>query len=423
VTHGRSAVGVGPTAGWRDLAACSFVLLALAVTAFWHFVRDGALEVVDITHYQDLGERIAAGGLPFRDVAIEYPPGSMLGFVPPALVTDDHGLYYLVFAGLMAVLGLAAVVVTGALLGRLGATAATAHRRLLLIAISPLALGGVVLTRFDLLPVLVVAAALLGLVDGRDKLGCVLLGVAIAIKIYPLVVLPVVIGTAWRRHGPAAAARGLALALAAPVGAYTVFAAVAPGGVWDSLWSQLSRPLQIESLGAGVLLVVHQVAGTALSWSSGSGSQNLEGDAAAILATVSSVAGVVALIAVWAVSLRGEPTPERLVRFSAASVVAFVVFSKVLSPQYLLWLVFLVPLVVGPGSRLAVSLLAGAVVLTGIWFPGRYWDLVREFDPLGSWLVLGRGLLLLALLAALVLTDARRARPRLPLPVPSAHRS
>ena len=47
-------------------------------------------------------------------------------------------------------------------------------------------------------------------------------------------------------------------------------------------------------------------------------------------------------------SPRGPADRERLVRYCAASVVAFVAFGKVLSPQFLIWLIPLVPLVARP---------------------------------------------------------------------------
>jgi hypothetical protein len=95
----------------------------------------------------------------------------------------------------------------------------------------------------------------------------------------------------------------------------------------------------------------------------------------------------------------------------------------VLSPQFLVWLVLLVPLVGGPRRRTAVALTIAACALTAIWFPARYWDLVRDFDPLASWLVLFRGLVLLGLLAALTWPATERAPARSPSPVPSPGRT
>ena len=70
--------------------------------------------------------------------------------------------------------------------------------------------------------------------------------------------------------------------------------------------------------------------------------------------------------------------------------------------------------------RQPTGVTALACALTALWFPARYWDLVREFDPLASWLVLARGLTLVALLALLTVTATERepARSRSPAPSP-----
>jgi hypothetical protein len=97
------------------------------------------------------------------------------------------------------------------------------------------------------------------------------------------------------------------------------------------------------------------------------------------------------------------------VRWSAAALVAFVALGKVLSPQFLIWLVPLVALVAGVRGLRATALLALAAALTQLWFPYRYWELALEFDPLASGLVLARDLVLVALLVVLV--TARRSAP------------
>ena len=90
-------------------------------------------------------------------------------------------------------------------------------------------------------------------------------------------------------------------------------------------------------------------------------------------------------------------------RYSAAALVAFVAFGKVLSPQYLIWLLFLVPLVGGLRGRVAVGAYALAAALTALWFPARYWALVKDVRPVrSSWLLLVRNLALVALLAVLL---------------------
>jgi Glycosyltransferase family 87 len=283
-------------------------------------------------------------------------------------------------------------------------------------------LGGVILTRFDLVPATLVAAALVLVVSGRERAAALAVGAGIAVKLYPALLVPLLGVGAWRK-GRRELAIVLALASAPALLVCLPFLVVAPDGVADSIGGQLGRPLQIESLGAGVLLALHHAAGLSLDWASGSGSQNLRGTTADSIAVLQSILQVVAVALVWVGFARGRPTPERVIRYAAASVVAFVALSKVLSPQFLVWLLLLVPLVGGPRSRAALSLLALACALTAVWFPARYWELVREFDPLSSWLVLVRGATLLALLATLILPAREPAPARSRLPAPSPGRT
>ena len=129
------------------------------------------------------------------------------------------------------------------------------------------------------------------------------------------------------------------------------------------------------------------------------------------LATVQTVLQAGALVAVWLLFARGPATPPRLVAACAASVVVFVAFGKVLSPQFLIWLVPVVALLAGRAGLAVGALLGAALVTTHLWFPTRYWDLV-DLEPVG-WLALVRNVLLVALAVVLGFATARaRARAR-----------
>ena len=405
--------------GPRDalLAAAGFVLTAVTATVAWQL---SGRAVTDIALYHAYGERIADGLVPYRDFAFEYPPGALPALVLPALVTDSLTAFRVVFAAEMALSGAVGVLLLAAGLGRLRTGLADRRVALSVVALVPLLLGGVILTRFDLVPAAIVAGAMLLLVSGRLRAGAFVIGIGIAVKLYPAVFVPLVGTVAWRRGGRRELGSVLGLVVAPVIVAYLPFLVAAPDGVLDSIGRQLGRPLQIESLGAGVLLAVHHSVGTSLGWASSSGSQNLTGTGADTLAVLQGIAQVAAVVLVWVSFWRGPASPERLVRHAAAAVVAFVALSKVLSPQFLVWLVLLVPLVVAARGRAPLWLLTAACAVTAVWFPARYWELVKEFDPLASWLVLVRGVLLLVLLAVLM-SPAREpapARSRSPAPSP-----
>jgi hypothetical protein len=239
-------------------------------------------------------------------------------------------------------------------------------------------------------------------VTGRLRLGHVALGAAIAAKLYPAVLAPLAVIYVWRRQGRREALLCTGLLLAVVVLVFAPFVAIAPGGVWDSLWNQASRPLQIESLGAGFLLVAHHVFGTGVAMETSHGSQNLAGTAPDVLAVGQTVLQAAALLATWILFARGPANSSRLLLASAAALVAFVSLGKVLSPQFLIWLIPVIPLVVGRRGLAAATLLAAALVFTQLWFPYRYWDLALQFGTLESWLLLVRDLVLVALLGVLL---------------------
>jgi hypothetical protein len=382
------------------------VLAAVAFVAAWGLLHTGFWrhdQVVDTPVYAKYGEAITRGDVPYRDFTPEYPPLALPVFVLPALVTSDEDGYRNVFEALMAACGAGLLAFVAVAARRLRSDA---RLPLAFVAAFPLLLGTVVLTRFDLWPALLTAAALAALLSGRDRLGAGVLGAATAAKLYPAVLLPLAVAWVWRRRGRRDALIAFGVFAAVVAAAYLPFVAIAPHGVASSLGRQLSRPLQIESLGAGILLAAHQAFGLQISWVSSSGSQNLSGTLANVLAVALSVLQVAALVAVWVSFARGPAEPRRLARHAAAAVVAFVALGKVLSPQFLIWLVPLVALVGGA----ELVLLALALVATQVWFPFRYWDLVKQFDPLASWLVLVRDLLLVALLLLLLRRPRGRAR-------------
>jgi uncharacterized membrane protein len=208
-----------------------------------------------------------------------------------------------------------------------------------------------------------------------------------------------------RRRGWREAAIGFAAFLAVLGVVVLPFAVVAPDGLAESVARQLSRPLQIESLGASVLLAAHQLGLYEPTVVSSYGSQNLSGSLPDAIATAQTVLQAVALVSVWLLFARGPATRSRLVVACAAFLLVFVAFGKVLSPQYMIWLVPVVALVGGRSGLAAAALLGAALVTTHLWFPTRYWDLVA-LEPVG-WLALVRNVLLIALAVVLATVTAR----------------
>lgn len=379
----------------------------------WTLLHHGFLarhQISDTPVYENYGDAMVQGEVPYRDFRPEYPPAALPTFLVPALGHPSPTDYTQRFGWIMLACGVAMLCFIAVALAALDATPGRLFGALAFAGVAPLALGSVVLTRFDLWPAAITAGALAAFLASRERLGSGLLGLGFAAKLYPALLLPLALAYVWRRWGrrEALVCGGIFLAVSAVL--FLPFAVLDPGGVWNSLFRQGSRPLQLESLGSALLLAAHQLWGLGLTMHSSHGSQNLAGAGPNAIAVVQSIVQFAAVVGIWAWFARGPATGERLVRASAVVVCAFVALGKVLSPQFLIWLIPLVPLVRGRRGLLASGLLGGGLLLTQAWFPKRYWDLALHFGAAPSWLVLARDLVLVAILC--VLTFPRR-RPRI----------
>jgi Glycosyltransferase family 87 len=395
-----------------QVVVAGLVAVAVFVVA-WALLHVGFYthkQVLDTPIYQRYGNAMARGEVPYRDFAVEYPPGALAVFALPGLAEpgSDQNVttgFRRSFETLMWICGAIALIAMALVLRAQRAPTGRVWGSLTFAALAPLALGSVVLSRFDLWPAAFVAVAVAALAWGQWRLASVVLGVAVSVKLYPAVLIPIAVAFAWRREGRRAGLLAAALAVGAAAIVFLPFVVLAPHGVWESVTGQLRRPLQLESLGSGVLLVAHHVFGAGVTVESSHGSQNLAGAGPDSLAAVLTVLQAASLVWIWVAYARGR---IGLVQACAAALAAFVAFGKVLSPQFMIWLIAIVPLVPGRRGLKASVLLAAALVLTQAWFPFRYWDLANHLSATVSWLVLARDVTLVALAVLLAWPSSRR---------------
>jgi Glycosyltransferase family 87 len=392
------------------VAAFAAVLVFSGTWALLHVGFYKHDQILDTPVYQRYGNAITRGDVPYRDFEVEYPPGALPVFALPGFAEPGHDQdvtpgFKHAFETLMWLCGAGALLCMAVALVGVRARELHAWTALAFAAVAPLALGSVVLSRFDLWPTLLVVGALAALVSGWLRLGSGLLGLAVSVKLFPAVLVPLAVTFVWRRAGRREASVCAALIVAVVAVVFLPFVVLSPGGVWHSLTVQLTRPLQIESLGSALLLASHHVFGVGLTTVTSHGSQNLSGGAANTLGAVSTVVQIAALVVVWTLFAIGPPSRAALIRASAAALAVFIAFGKVLSPQFLIWLIPVVPLVRGRRGLAASALLVCALVLTQLWFPFHYWSLANDFAAEQSWLVLARDVVLVAIAVVLAMPE------------------
>jgi uncharacterized membrane protein len=331
------------------------------------------------------------GQVPYRDFFMEYPPGALAVFLPADAFGSSH--YNAAFKELMALCGVATLFVISLLLVRLGASKPRIWTGTLLFAISPIALGPISLNTYDAWPALLTIVALALLLAGAAVAALTVLGIAFAAKVYPIVLLPPALVFVWRTAGRERALRALAAFAGAAAVLILPFLVLAPHGLAESFRAQAARSLQVESLAGSVLAVADRLgiySATVVHRTGRAISYDLVGSLPDTLAVLSSVAQVLAVLAVTWLFYRGRDDSRRLTAAFAAAIVGFLAFTRFFSPQYLVWVVPFAVLL-GPAEWVLVAL---ALVLAQVWF-FHY----RDVFALGGyvWLVFLRDLAMVAL--------------------------
>jgi len=370
--------------GWF---ATRLLLMLWATTVLPWFSHGSVLG--DVTIYRGWAKILATGSYPVHDTQWQYPPAAALVFLIPQLFTH-FGISYLVAFFFLALAADFAVFVL--LLGHAHRISAADGVPVHLTGVwawvvGGFAIGPLLLMRYD---VIVTALAVGGLVAPaasvkvRWSLRGALLGLGTMVKAWPGTL---VLGLAPK--GPGRRALGWAVGTAL---ATTAVLSLSMTGALSFLSGQSNRGIEVESVLASPFMVaswfgypakvVHEY-----------GSFQISGPGISALASFAELLTVAGLgIVLWWRLLRFRPrcwTPALMYDTAFTVVLILVVTSRVLSPQYLIWLLGLAALVLtenGPMRRATVMarpacLALGCVLVTQIEFPllfgevmgGQFW--------------------------------------------------
>ncbi|MEU0336913.1 glycosyltransferase 87 family protein [Streptomyces sp. NPDC006193] len=349
---------------------------------------------------------LAHGSFPAHDTLWQYPPGAGPVLLAPGLLP---GLTY--FQAFVA-LTLAVDAATAAALVRTGARPGRSLLGAALWTGGPPLLLHLPLARYD---VQVTALAVLSLLASarRPRAGGALAALGALVKVWPaLVLLGAPRGRATRRAWSWAAVSGAAvLGLLAALFARPL----------SFLREQGGRGVQIESLG-GTALNLARHAGWPGRARYRYGAIELTGPHVHAVATASLAltAAAFGLLLLWRVRARrwSEATPYDA---ALSAVLLFTVTSRVISPQYMIWLIGLAAVCLTSrrtSQRLVAVLILAACALSTVAFPMCYREVVD-----GTWsgclLMLARNGLLAAAAVLSFVRLWRAARPPAGKPAPA----
>lgn len=314
--------------------AVTATAVAVAVMAVWVVAKLVAVwawvaaprEYGD-TYYYFMAAQQAAAGEGVAAVMREYPtPAGLLLMLPYELGATHHDSYRQAIIMMTSLADGAFALLLGRRLGPVPVLA--------WIAITS-ALGQLALLRFDMLPAAVAGAGVLLAMGGRGGTASALVGLGTGLKLWPLVLAPLTLRPG-RLLRPVAAL--------ASVGAGLVALSVATGGL-DRLVSPLGyqrdRGLQIEAVAATVPMLTWAEDESYRVWYSTFHAFEVVGPSVEYwlrIAEIASWAGI-ALCAVLLARWWWAGAPAAAIGWIAITFVGiFVVTSRALSPQYLLWI-------------------------------------------------------------------------------------
>ena len=259
------------------------------------------------------------------------------------------------------------------------------------LAVGAILLYPVAVTRYDAVVALSLATAALCAAYGRSYLAYAALGLGAAAKLVPaLATLPLALS----RRG---AARGYAVFFGVLALFFVPALLLGSDNLAASFAYHAERSLQVESLAASVLMTLGWVSGVTFEY----GAFEAQGRGVELASDASlAITGVLLVVTgsfMWRAYRRGRFGGRAFSRYAAALILAFMLGSKVLSPQYVIWLLPLVPLSAGGASGLFISaVFVATCYLTTQVFPVHYGDLLNLRSP-GPELLLARNLLLVLL--------------------------
>jgi len=389
------------------------LVVGVAMTLLIIIIRPPAGDPVG---FMSIANKTVRGLVAYRDYPVEYPPLGLVHIALPRLMGGPSpDAYQDLFSLLSLALAIGTAVAVLWLARRRWAVETTPDVMAMFVGLA-LAGAPLVVWRFDILPAFLTVVALVAYVAGRNGWSGMSLGLGFAAKAYPAFLVPLfavaeLFERRWRDAAILITAAGVTVVLVFG----EVFLAAGTKEFYFLVYER-NRGVEVESIAGAIAML-----GGALGWSQAKVSFEFGSDqvTSSLLNSLSTptlvfdvfLGVVLVLAALWSfrrdVRDTGRVRPLTLVQYSLATVLVAILANKVLSPQYVIWLLPFVPLVSARKSLLFLVI----VVLTVMGYP-LMWDAFIKFQVPAVLVVNVRNVLLVALFGWVVWPALQRGDVR-----------
>lgn len=386
--------------GWLFLLVAVFTVYKLAYHPAWyrHLVVDIVGQYINHAHHFLKYKNLANLGYN------EYQPGAVMFFAalsPSLLIKDSYEslLQALIWVNIGLIFSSAFIY-----------QKLSGVKPLLIFGFILLACGPIALFRFDLLVGFLVLLTIYFWQKQKSFLSLFILGVATLIKVYPALILPYLLILTLKKSGLKKTSfcfliflSGIGLGLIVYMGIFR-----APHSeIYESLAIHSRKPVHVESVWATALTILPKF--STGKFASGSGNWGIFGISPkfTLLPLVFYnyfwlLPYAILLLFVW---LKTTKTSKLSVYICTTIILLFLIFSKILTPQYLLWFALIIPLINFPNKFSEITnwlILLFILLLSQYVYPLNYSWLLDVFystgrDELIFWILAIRNLLLVIL--------------------------
>jgi len=214
-----------------------------------------------------------------------------------------------------------------------------------------LAIGPILISRYDLIPAVMVLVSLYAFSQNKHKLSWAILAIGMMTKLYPAIIAPIFLLYYFRHRQHRRIITGVTTFAIATVIIIVPWLLICPDGFWYSFTYHAQRGLQLESTYSSFLLLGHTLGITSVPIEEILKVQTVTSPLANMLATISPIIVILSAAAVYWLFYNSQraktniesssssitrPNIANITNYSLLVILTFMLTNKVFSPQFII---------------------------------------------------------------------------------------
>lgn len=324
----------------RSMKKFTLIYIIASVIIYTAFVLTGIPSEVGTLYYKYAGFMLD-GQMPYSDFAAEYPPFAMLLILIPGIFSWSSLSYQIAFGVMVYFFLLAGVYFVYGIAEKYTEKPGKIVDWYIIFTI---ALFDFAVDRYDVLPMVMILGALYFISKEKYPAAWAMLAFGTVTKLYPALIAPILLFYLLINKKNKDAVKGIVICLIIGIGSLLPFFIADAETALTFLTYHMDRGLQIESLPASIIMFLSIFGITDITYIFSFGSDNIAGSLPDSIAGVMMPLMIVCLLAAYVCYMmmckkKTDDGFKGILLMSFLVIMIFMVVNKVLSSQYLLWII------------------------------------------------------------------------------------